>query len=1296
MIVLLSGLGLLLAMATWLFGTNAGARWAVARMAAWSAIEIAAGSIDGRLAGRLEIRDLALAWKGGRVRAGRLVSDLSAASLLGGEVQWLEIALEGVAIDLDAARTTAGSTGKKGVPEMLAGLSGWPDWRIESLRLAQVKASRDGQELFVVEQLHGSMAQISGELDVRLNELETTGFEVMAAVSLQPAAMVGQGEVTISPRPPWHGVQALSAHWRVSPAGPGQIKIMGNSTLNGDAGPLATLAADLKAGADGLTVEKALIRREGRPDRAEMTGRLGRETGELVWSAVATLDNVSLADLGVPLTINGSLTAAGMGSDYQGDFVLAGQNPEWSLSNLSGSFSGGAAAMTLTDLKGNILRGQLGGTANIAWGETAVAGLQLHLAGIDVNPLVPQVHSQLSGDLMADLAWRPDLRYDLRLKLLPSRWHDHSVAGNLTVTGRGDDFKIPSFELKGEGLTVHGAGALNDRFHFSLSATRLDDWWPGAAGRADASGWLRWRSGEPALEISGHLDNATLAGGHLDALNVQLAMPEGPHNIDLHLTGEGLQYRQYVFDRVDGVLSGAIDRHRATLGFGWDGGELAAVLNGGWQDGTWTGWLNELEMTEQVAGTLVLSRPANLQVARDRARIADLSLFSDLEEALSLNVDFVFTPLSGQGKLIWWDLDLSRLNHWLPVTFAGASDGEAEIVLSGDRPQLLRLLMSADFGATYGDLHLEQAEFGLDGLWNASGVRLDQHLDFSGGGQLALQASSPVAPRWGFPWPGRMAANWAGLPLSLVQDWLPDEIRLQGGWEGVADGTWDQQGTLDLNWVSQIDRGEMRWRQATGELTATGLEGFFDGEWTTTALAVDTGLNLADHGRMTSSIQLPLSNRYPYRFEPRSAWQGSLDLQVRESGLLSYALPGLIEDTHGKVELHAGLAGTPEVPILTGTVSLSEASGTLPSLGLRLDRIALNGSFGRDNLVIDTLEIAANGGHLDGSGSFRFEGWTLAEHAWRLKGENMPLVNLPELELLASPDLTGKGVGRKIDLTGRLNVPRLQLRSVTVPGQMPVSVSSDVVMVDAGHGAIRERPWQVNADVRLDLGDQVFINTAGVDARLTGGIDLVVRGLDRVTGSGQISVAKGTYAGHGVRLPIERGRLLFAGGPLASPTLDILALKKIEEVKVGVKITGTPRLPVVELYSEPAMADTDILAYIVLGRPFSQETGENDVLMLAAGALLSRGESAALQDSLQRRLGIDVIQVSAGNGDVSESVVTIGKYLQPDLYVSLGYSVFTQTNEVRIRYSLTDQWELQSNMGIESGADIFYRIDFDK
>ncbi len=123
------------------------------------------------------------------------------------------------------------------------------------------------------------------------------------------------------------------------------------------------------------------------------------------------------------------------------------------------------------------------------------------------------------------------------------------------------------------------------------------------------------------------------------------------------------------------------------------------------------------------------------------------------------------------------------------------------------------------------------------------------------------------------------------------------------------------------------------------------------------------------------------------------------------------------------------------------------------------------------------------------------------------------------------------------------------------------------------------------------------------------------------------------------------------------------------------------------------MPETDVLSYIVLGRPIGAGGSQSSVLMSAAGALLSQGESVALQEKLKSHLGLDVLDINAGDGNVSSSIITTGKYLNPDLYVSLGYSLFSNSNEVKVRYNLSQDWELESNIGTESGVDLFYKID---
>ncbi len=122
------------------------------------------------------------------------------------------------------------------------------------------------------------------------------------------------------------------------------------------------------------------------------------------------------------------------------------------------------------------------------------------------------------------------------------------------------------------------------------------------------------------------------------------------------------------------------------------------------------------------------------------------------------------------------------------------------------------------------------------------------------------------------------------------------------------------------------------------------------------------------------------------------------------------------------------------------------------------------------------------------------------------------------------------------------------------------------------------------------------------------------------------------------------------------------------------------------------MADRDILSYIVLGRP-SGGTGQGDVALLAraASGLLTGGKAS----TVQKQLGLDVLDIESADGDVSKSIVKLGKYLSPRLFVSYGRSIYTGENIFGIRYSLTKRVDVESTMGNQSGAAIYYRIEFD-
>lgn len=57
-------------------------------------------------------------------------------------------------------------------------------------------------------------------------------------------------------------------------------------------------------------------------------------------------------------------------------------------------------------------------------------------------------------------------------------------------------------------------------------------------------------------------------------------------------------------------------------------------------------------------------------------------------------------------------------------------------------------------------------------------------------------------------------------------------------------------------------------------------------------------------------------------------------------------------------------------------------------------------------------------------------------------------------------------------------------------------------------------------------------------------------------------------------------------------------------------------------------------------------------------------------------------------------MVTIGKYLTPQIYVSYGRSLFTNNNLFLLRYDITRRWQIETQTGEASGLDVYYKIEF--
>ncbi|GFO70493.1 hypothetical protein GMLC_40720 [Geomonas limicola] len=644
---------------------------------------------------------------------------------------------------------------------------------------------------------------------------------------------------------------------------------------------------------------------------------------------------------------------------------------------------------------------------------------------------------------------------------------------------------------------------------------------------------------------------------------------------------------------------------------------------------------------------------------------------------------------------------------------------------SKGEPGHLQLAGEAEASGVYQSqgrqLALERLGLRLDA--DDRGTRASVNLALEGGAVLRGSFSFTSPATLALPETGEFALAWGGIKPELLKPWLPGSVNLSGLLGGEARGRLLPGRRLELSGTSEFSSGEAGWQGSGTQLTAKLRSASLRFDWRGESFTGSLDLALAQYGSAQGRLVLPIPARLPVTPNPAAPVTGSLNGRVREQGVLTSLFPGLVQESHGDLEVALALAGTWGSPILTGGVTLANAGAYLPSAGIQVEDLGFQATLGSDEVRIEGLRAKSGAGQLEGNALFRLKGWRLASYSVVLNGERFQTVYLPELQLLTSPHLRIEGEESRVTIRGEIAVPEMLISGP--PTHSAVGTSPDVVLEGAPEAAPGKKfPLEVDGQIRLVLGNKVQVKAAGIDATLGGEMELALAGIDHITSRGEIRVVKGRYRTYGIDLDIVRGRLYYVNDPVERPTLDILALRTVTdvkagtEVKAGVTVAGTLGSQVVKLYSEPALPEVDIMAYIVLGHPLGSSSADQAILVAgAASSLFSLGQSESLQTQIQDRLGLSVLGLQtvdqsttgrmgykeiamtppgmAPRAQTSESLLTVGKYLTPRLYLSYGRSLVTGGNLFQLRYDIFRHWQIETQSGSESGADIYYKLEFD-
>jgi translocation and assembly module TamB len=266
-------------------------------------------------------------------------------------------------------------------------------------------------------------------------------------------------------------------------------------------------------------------------------------------------------------------------------------------------------------------------------------------------------------------------------------------------------------------------------------------------------------------------------------------------------------------------------------------------------------------------------------------------------------------------------------------------------------------------------------------------------------------------------------------------------------------------------------------------------------------------------------------------------------------------------------------------------------------------------------------------------------------------------------------------------------------------------------------------------NVRVVMGNDVWLRSQDADIKLTGAVNLTVARAetfseDQLALTGDLQTERGTYRLNVSPLQrtfqVQSGLLRFNGDPGFNPALDIRAVytsRSINatyggrnDVRVGVRITGTLANPALDLYAADSLlglSQSDLLSYVLFDQPsFTVGSGTNSAMALLLGTFTSFASSFAaryasgLVDLVQLQTSAEGAQL----GDIFSlggAQLAIGKQMSDRLFISLtsGLCQFlpsSTTASPSLLSSIGVKLEYQFGRTLQSGVAVAYEPSFDK
>ncbi|TWX72481.1 translocation/assembly module TamB domain-containing protein [Colwellia sp. C1TZA3] len=400
-----------------------------------------------------------------------------------------------------------------------------------------------------------------------------------------------------------------------------------------------------------------------------------------------------------------------------------------------------------------------------------------------------------------------------------------------------------------------------------------------------------------------------------------------------------------------------------------------------------------------------------------------------------------------------------------------------------------------------------------------------------------------------------------------------------------------------------------------------------------------------------------------------------------------------IDKIEGSLVQNFTLAGTWREPLFVGEGSLGIQHLVIDEYGLDIHNSKVKLSSQQDRIIL-LGELQNPQGALTIAGQAKLSRPIKANLT--IEGQQVTLVNNNDNTLIVSPMLKANYQDKHLTVDGNLIVDQADIKIASLP-KPAINVSEDQVIVDEKHRAIKDSPFDYNISLTLSAGDNVKISGFGLSSEIQGNLSSSLITGQPLTLNGRLDLKEGKFEAYKQTLTIEQGQLLFLG-TAANPSIQFRAVRIVDDVKVGIIADGTIHQPRLTLFSEPTMADENVLSLLITGRNLASLSQQEGNALTSAAISLGVESANKLVQKIGEQLGLKDVAFTSKSGSKGNSTrVDIAAKINDRLNVGYGTSIDSDSGVQagwNIEYKLSPNISFEAISGDEISANINYKKQF--